>query len=116
MRLILLGGILVSLLCGGAALAQETQPATVSPAQIGVLEGSVTLEREGGVNALDAAMPIVPGDRLRTGQGRVEILLGDGSVLAVDEDSTLDMLSTSLMRLLAGRVYLMVAADPEVGT
>ena len=38
----------------------------------------------------------ITGDRLRTTQGRVEVLFGDGSILQLDEETTVDMLSDSL--------------------
>lgn len=103
-------------LAGPSALAQDAQGLSEGPAQIVFAEGTVTLERDGAVSSLGSAVPLVSGDRLRTDRGRVELLLGDGSVLAVDEYSTLDLLSSSLLRLLAGRLYLIVARSPVDGS
>ena len=38
-------------------------------------------------------MPFVPGDRLRTGAGRVEIFFADGSGIEVGEDSEVESIS-----------------------
>ena len=57
---------------------------------------------------------LLPGDRLRTSAGRAEILFPDGSSLAIDEHTVLDLLDRALLRLTAGRTRLTVpgAADP----
>jgi hypothetical protein len=60
-------------------------------------------------------MPFVPGDRITTEDGRVEVLFTDGSTLAVDEYTAVDLQSDTLMRLVAGRALLHVTgtADPS---
>ena len=47
-------------------------------------------------------MPLLAGDRLRTADGRVEILFADGSTLHLDMRSTIDVQSDDLVRLLGG--------------
>ena len=53
-------------------------------------------------------MPLLAGDRVRTQNGRVEILFGDGSTLHLDTDTTVDFQSDELVRLLDGRVRLSI--------
>ena len=53
-------------------------------------------------------MPLESGDRLRTTDGRIEVLFGDGSALYVDAQSTVDVQSDELLRLLDGRVRVMI--------
>jgi len=74
------------------------------PAHISVVRGSVTLERDGKLEPAEANVPLLAGDRLRTRGGRVEILYADGSALTVDENTELDFLSDSLLRLLDGQL------------
>ena len=57
-------------------------------------------------------MPLESGDRLRTTDGRIEVLFGDGSALYVDAQSTVDVQSDELLRLLDGRVRVI---DPRTG-
>src|SRR6187402_273493 len=106
-----LNAALVALLsCAAAVAAQDAPP----PAHIAIVDGSATLERERGIEAATPGLPMIPGDRLRTSGGRVELLFPDGSVLDVDEYTTIDMQSETLLRLAGGRLLLMVAgaADP----
>src|SRR5262245_48174093 len=73
------------------------------PAHIAVLDGIATIEREGRVEDAIENDAILAGDRLRTERGRVEILFADGSALDLDQYSSIDLLSESLVRLLGGR-------------
>ena len=69
----------------------------------------VTLEREGKLEPAEANVPLLSGDRLRTRSGgRVEVLFADGSAFTLDEESDLDLLSESLVRLLEGRMRLAI--------
>ncbi len=79
------------------------------PAHVAVVDGTGTLERDGTIEPIALNTILVAGDRLRTDQGRIEILFGDGSVLDVDAFSSVDLLSETLVRLLEGRVRLTVA-------
>jgi hypothetical protein len=79
------------------------------PAHVAVVDGPATLERDGVIEALALNTVLVAGDRMRTDQGRAEVIFGDGTVLDIDAYSSVDMLSESLMRLLEGRVKLTVA-------
>ena len=48
------------------------------------------------------------GDRIRTQDGRVEILFADGSTLHLDANTTIDFQSDELVRLLDGRIRLAI--------
>ena len=54
-------------------------------------------------------MPLLSGDRLRTADGRVEVLFADGSTLHLDMRSTIDVQSDDLVRLTEGRLRLNIA-------
>ncbi len=73
------------------------------PAHLAVVDGAVTLEREGQAQPADVNVALLAGDRLRTERGRAEILFGDGSALDLDKDTSVDLLSDSLIRLRTGR-------------
>ena len=79
------------------------------PAHISSVTGTVTLEREGKLEPAEANVPLLSGDRLRTrSASRVEVLFSDGSAFTLDEDSDLDLLSESLVRLLEGQLRLAI--------
>ena len=86
-----------------------------APAHVAYLDGTVALERDGALESATVNMPIVAGDRLRTTAGRIELLFPDGSALDLDEYSSVDMLSPTLVRLVAGRAMMIVAgaSDPS---
>lgn len=94
------------LLASTAAFAQTD---TQAPAHLSLVEGEAVIERGTEVEPASTNLVLVAGDRLRTDQGRVELLLGDGSALHVDERSTVDLNSPQVFRLLEGR--LIVLAD-----
>ena len=96
------------------ALAQTPdradQPNVVAdaPAHIAFVDGSALLERDGRREASPENMPLLAGDRVRTQNGRVEILFGDGSILHLDADTIVDFQSNDLVRLLDGRLRLSI--------
>ncbi|HUS22702.1 MAG TPA: DUF6600 domain-containing protein, partial [Aeromicrobium sp.] len=97
----------------GSALAQT--PATLPdaltadpPAHVAVVDGRASLERDGRPEPSPLSMPLLAGDRLRTEDGRVEVLFADGAALHLDSSSTLDFQSDEVIRLLAGRVRLII--------
>ena len=93
--------LFVCVLIGQAAGAQEPWAA---PAYLAVVEGTATVEREGEVQAAVRDMPFVPGDRLRTEAGRVEIVFPDGSAIEVGSYSEVEAISPTRVRLLAGTI------------
>src|SRR5437879_6727373 len=80
-----------------------------APAHVAFVDGLASLEREAQTDQAAAGTPLVPGDRLRTDNGRVEVLFPDGSALDVDEYASVDLQSPALLRVTAGRVMLTVA-------
>jgi hypothetical protein len=74
------------------------------PAHVSLVEGTVVLERDGRPDTSPSSMPILAGDRLRTRDGRAEVLFADGSTLHLDHETIVDFQSDEVMRLLAGRV------------
>ena len=96
------------------ALAQTPdradQPNVVAdaPAHISFVDGSAVLERDGQRESSPENMPLLAGDRVRTQNGRVEILFGDGSILHMDADTVVDFQSNELVRLLDGRLRLSI--------
>lgn len=81
----------------------------LTPPHIAVVDGSATIDRDGQSQPAAASMPVVPGDRFRTGRGRLDILFPDGSALDVDENSAVEFQAPTLFRVTAGRVMLIVA-------
>jgi len=81
-----------------AARAQEPPP----PAYLAVVEGVATLERNGESEPAMRDMPFVEGDRLRTENGRVEIQFPDGTAIEVAENSLVEAVTSTRVRLLAG--------------
>ena len=108
--------ILCALVGAHIVRAQEPPNAEASPAYIAVVDGAATLERDGVAQAAAVNEPFVPGDRIRTAAGRVEVLFPDGTALDVDEHSAVDLQALHLIRLGAGRILLIVArgSDPSV--
>ena len=95
-----------------AGVLAQTSPQELeatAPAHVSHVEGAVTLEREGRPESSPLNMPLLSGDRLKTLDGRVEILFADGSALHLDARSTLDIQSDELARLLEGRMRLAMA-------
>jgi hypothetical protein len=98
-----------------AAAAQAQEPSAVAaPPHIAHIDGAITVEREGLVEAATLNAPIVVGDRLRTAAGRVDVLFPDGTALDLDEYSSVDVLSPTVVRLSFGRATLSAGTgDPS---
>ncbi len=98
---------LLSTLLASAPLARA-QNADQAPGHIEFVEGRATVERDGQADAAASGAPIVPGDSVRTDGGRLEILFPDGTALDIDEYTSLDLQSPTLLRVTSGRVLLTV--------
>jgi hypothetical protein len=83
------------------------------PAHVAVVDGSAWLSRDSSEEAAVENVPLLAGDRLRTARGRLEVLFDDGSALDVDENTSVDLLSDSLIRLQSGRLRLSLARGSE---
>jgi hypothetical protein len=79
------------------------------PAHVAVVDGPGWLEREGRREPLEEGVPLLAGDRIRTERGRAEVLFEDGSAIDIDQLTTIDLLSDTLVRLTAGRIRLAIA-------
>ena len=108
--LFVLPGALLVALGAPHAFAQESAP----PAHVAYVEGRAVLEHDTASEDAEPNLPLDTGDRLRTERGRVEVLFGDGSIVQLDEETTIDVLSDSLVRQLAGRVAI-VAGSARAG-
>ena len=100
---------LVLLAAPVSAAAQPTAPAHVSQ-----VDGQATVARLSGAQSAVADLPLLPGDRVQTDQGRVELLFGDGAIVHMDEQTTVDVNAGNVAQLLGGR--LVVAADAAGGS
>jgi len=103
--------LFVTAFCFAATVVHAQDAA---PAHIAVVDGNATLDTERGSEPAVIGLPLIPGDRLRTTGGRIEVLFPDGSVLDIDEYTTVDLRSDTLLRLAGGRLLLTVAGanDP----
>ena len=99
--------IVVLLIAPAPSLAQSSE---TPPAHVSYADGTVIVEHDATSEEVEANTPLLTGDRIRTEAGRAEITFGDGSLVHLDERTTLDLLSDSLVRLLAGRVTLVTGS------
>ena len=96
------------------ALAVGVQPAAAqqqfeAPAHVAFIDGVAAHEREGTSRAPTPGVPFLPGDRLRSAEGRIEVLLADGTAIHLDEFTEIDLLAPTLLRLTSGRVLIIIA-------
>jgi hypothetical protein len=82
-------------LCAPVALAQTANPAV--PGTINYVEGSASIAGQALNQKSVGFTQLEPGEALQTGNGRVEVLLTPGVFLRVGENSSLRMLSPSLL-------------------
>jgi hypothetical protein len=86
--------------------AAQPEPEVAAPAHVSYVEGTAVLEREGRAEDSPLNMPLLSGDRLKTSDGRVEVLFADGGALHLDNRTILDFQSDDLARLIEGRLRL----------
>jgi hypothetical protein len=79
------------------------------PGHLAIVDGAAWLERDGDVERAEENVALLAGDRIRTADGRVEVLFADGSVLDIDRGTTVALLSDSLLGLERGQVRLTLA-------
>ncbi len=91
-------------------ISAQEQPVE-APAHISAVDGAALLERDGKSEAAPASMPVLPGDRVRTQAGRVEVLFNDRTTLHLDGNTIVDFQSAGVVRLLAGRVRLNIPGE-----
>jgi len=100
----ILYAVFVCACLSAVARAQDAPqlPAGPPPAYLAAIEGTATIDREGESIPAELNMPFVPGDRLRTADGRVEIAFPDGTAIEVGENSVVECVSPTRVRLIAG--------------
>ena len=81
------------------------------PSYIAVVDGAAQIDRQGDVQPAVANMPLAPGDRVSTLEGRVEIFFPDGSALDLDSNSTIELITPIRLNLSSGRAIFVVPAD-----
>lgn len=108
-RLALTFAVMVAV-CVPRAFAQsqpsQPEPEIAAPAHVAHVEGTAVIEREGRAENSPLNMPLLSGDRLKTSDGRVEVLFADGAALHLDNRTTVDFQSDDLARLIEGRLRL----------
>jgi hypothetical protein len=114
-RLFSLATLTLAAVCIGLVMPLSAQtldavsPQTYDPpAHVAFVDGTATLERDGALDSEPRNMPLVAGDRLRTRNGRVEVLFADGATLHLDANTLVDFQSDELIRLLEGRIRLAI--------
>src|SRR6266852_8170490 len=98
-RAVLLSAVLI-LACGFVARAQDA--AGPPPAHISFVEGTAQVEHGGEWETAVINLPLVEGDRVRTGAGRVQVLFPDGTSIDLDPYSEIVFVTASRIRVSAG--------------
>ena len=101
---------------GASAQSSQSEADAAAPAHVSYVEGVATLERDGRPDNAPLNMPLLSGDRLKTADGRVEVLFADASALHLDTRTTIDLQSDELLRLIDGRLRLTIAGPARVVT
>jgi hypothetical protein len=93
----------------GPAGAQEDVPLPPPPVVTRVL-GTVTLSRNALSDDLLVNSPVLEGDRLTAGAGWAALVWPDGTLVALDQATTIDVTDLRSLRLTRGRIMI-VAGD-----
>ena len=96
------------------ACCLTSAPATAQPAappHLSIVDGSVVVEHPSGREAAAPGVPLVAGDKVRTGRGRAEILFGTGAALHLDDDTLVVIDGDADVQLASGRVVMLGAPD-----
>ena len=94
-----------------APASAQAPPAQPTPAYLRIVDGSALLERGADTDTADAGMVLVPGDRLRTDRGRVEVLFPDRTAIDIDQFSDITIQESQAVRLDAGRAWISVPRE-----
>ena len=86
------------------AVLVPTLAAAEGRAYIGDVQGVATLERDGAKQPASINTPIFTGDRIRTGDGRVDVVFPDNATLVIDRYSEVEFLTPFRVRVLAGTI------------
>jgi hypothetical protein len=95
----------VALVLPAAAAGQPAEaPSSETPPHLIRLEGaSAQIVRDGAASPLEQGDPVFFGDRLDLADSYGQVLWGDGSRIALDRGSRLDVLAADLLALTSGR-------------
>ena len=104
----LLSGSIALLLV--SSIPGSAQTAETPPAHVSYTDGVVIVEHDATAEEVGPNTPLLPGDRIRTEAGRAEVLFGDGSLVHLDEHTSVDLLSASLLRLMGGRIVVVAGS------
>jgi len=99
----------IGLLGVATPLVAQDGRASDPPPHLAYVDGQVSIAREDDLLDAAAGQPLVPGDRLRTASGRAEIWLTDGSTLALDNHTTVEVREDQVWHLSTGQVALIVS-------
>ncbi len=88
----------------------QVEGETQAPAYIAALEGMVRLDRDGQTETAEEGVPLVPGDRLRTDGGHVEVAFPTGTQLYLDRYTEIELVDPLAVRVARGRLYVRVAS------
>ncbi|MDP1571806.1 MAG: FecR domain-containing protein [Vicinamibacterales bacterium] len=102
----------VSLLAFGpssTAAAQEPDPGPAPP-HLTYADGTVELELDGQTEAAMPSTALLDGDRVRTRGGRAEIVFADGTVVHLDRDTLVEVMSATRLRMSEGRMRIETSA------
>jgi hypothetical protein len=86
------------------AVCATAQDVATPPAHLSFVDGAVSLERDGEVQPAAINMPVLEGDRIRTANGRAEVMFPDGSTIAIDPNSDVELLGGTRVRVVAGAI------------
>ena len=110
------GPIATAVVCGLLVIPAYAQDPGVqsaaqapAPANLAYSEGAVEVIQDGVTERAEPPVMLLEGDVVRTRNGRAEIVFGDGSLLHLAQDSELEILATSHLRLVTGRVIVRVS-------
>jgi len=105
---------------------EDTKYTSESLARLSFLEGKAFLQRASDLGYEEAVLntPIAEGDRLSASEGRLEVSLGRGNYLRLDQNTKVDILNLPKrgydrirLRVWAGNIYLNInALDKEKNT
>jgi uncharacterized protein DUF6600 len=107
--------ILICVVVCSIATVAHAQEAAAPPPHISFVEGVATIQHDGEVQPAAINVPVVDGDRIRTEDGRIEVMFPDGSAIEIDPRSEIEILSEWRYRVLAGTIEHRPAraADPQ---
>lgn len=108
---ILGAGLSVTLALGAPVVAAAQDVTYDIPAHVTAVNGSALIEHPDGEDTLETNLTLVEGDRVRTEDGRVEILFADGTLLHMDRDTVIDFQREDYVRVMEGRIRVSIPRD-----